>query len=143
MRGVPLRVEIGPRDVASGEVVLARRDMPGKEAKLKSPIAELPARSRALLSEIQRNLYAQAVAWKQAETRPFDDYSSFRKQMEGEGGGGLADVYWCGAPACETRIREETKATCRAIPLDQQVSPGRCIVCGENANERAFFAKAY
>ncbi len=143
MRGVPLRVEIGPRDVASGEVVLARRDMPGKEAKLKSPIAELPARSRALLGEIQRNLYAQAVAWKQAETRQFDDYSSFRKQMEGEGGGGLADVYWCGAPACETRIREETKATCRAIPLDQQVSPGRCIVCGENATERAFFAKAY
>ncbi len=143
MRGVPLRVEIGPRDVASGEVVLARRDMPGKEAKLKSPIAELPTRSRALLSEIQRNLYAQAVAWKQAETRQFDDYSSFRKQMEGEGGGGLADVYWCGAPACETRIREETKATCRAIPLDQQVSPGPCIVCGENAIERAFFAKAY
>ncbi len=143
MRGVPLRVEIGPRDVASGEVVMARRDMPGKEAKLKSPIAELSARSRALLSEIQRNLYAQAAAWKQAETRQFDDYSSFRKQMEGEGGGGLADVYWCGAPACETRIREETKATCRAIPLDQQVSPGRCIVCGENAIERAFFAKAY
>ena len=143
MRGVPLRVEIGPRDLASGEVVLARRDMPGREAKVKSPMAELPARSRALLSEIQRNLYAQALAWMQAETRQFDDYSSFKKQMEGEGGGGLADVYWCGLPACETRIREETKATCRAIPLAQQVPSGRCIVCGENATERAFFAKAY
>jgi len=143
MRGVPVRVEIGPRDVASGEVVLARRDAPGKESKRKAPIAELPARSRALLDEIQRDLYAQALARREAETRQFDDYASFQKQMEGEGGGGLADVYWCGAAACETRIREETKATCRAIPLSQQIAPGRCIVCGETASERAFFAKAY
>src|SRR5208337_1082753 len=109
----------------------------------KVPIAELPARSRALLDEIQRNLYAQALARREAETRQFDDYASFQKQMEGESGGGLADVYWCGAAACETRIREETKATCRAIPLSQQIPLGRCVVCGENASERAFFAKAY
>ena len=63
--------------------------------------------------------------------------------MEGEGGGGMADIYWCGNPACETQIREETKATCRAIPLNQNGAAGRCIVCGEPAHERAFFAKAY
>jgi prolyl-tRNA synthetase len=143
MRGVPIRVEIGPRDVASGEVVLARRDIPGKDAKRKAPIAELADRSRAQLDEIQRGLYAQALAWREAETRQFDDYASFLKQMEGEGGGGLANVYWCGAPACETKIREDTKATCRAIPLAQQIAPGKCIVCGESAGERAFFAKAY
>ncbi len=143
MRGVPIRIEIGPRDVASGEAVLARRDVAGKEGKRKAPIAELPAHSRALLDEIQRNLYAQALVWRESETRQFDDYASFHKRMEGEGGGGLAEVYWCGAPACEASIRDDTKATCRAIPMGQQVAPGRCIVCGESAAERAFFAKAY
>ena len=63
--------------------------------------------------------------------------------MEGEGGGGMAHVYWCGNPACETKIREETKATCRAIPLNQDGAAGKCIVCGEPATERAYFAKAY
>ena len=55
----------------------------------------------------------------------------------------MADIYWCGRAACETQIREETRATCRAIPLEQNVAAGRCLVCGEAANERAFFAKAY
>ena len=64
--------------------------------------------------------------------------------MEGEGGGGFADIYWCGKPVCETKIREETRATCRAIPLDQiDIRRATCIVCGEAATERAFFAKAY
>jgi prolyl-tRNA synthetase len=63
--------------------------------------------------------------------------------MAGEGGGGLADIYWCGSAACETRIREETRATCRAIPLDQNNPPGKCVVCEEPASERALFAKAY
>jgi prolyl-tRNA synthetase len=63
--------------------------------------------------------------------------------MEGEGGGGFADIYWCGNPACETRIREETKATCRAIPIEQNTQPGKCLVCGEPATERVFFAKSY
>jgi len=143
MRGVPIRVEIGPRDVASGEVVLARRDMPGKEAKRKAPIADLAAQSRSLLDEIQRGLFAQARAWRESQTRRFEVYADFLKQMEGEGGGGLADVYWCGSAACETKIREDTKATCRAIPLAQQNPTGKCIVCGERASERAFFAKAY
>ena len=78
-----------------------------------------------------------------AETRQFDDYAKFKEQMATEGGGGMADVYWCGNPDCETRIREETKATCRAIPIDQPKAAGRCIVCGEDASERALFAKAY
>jgi prolyl-tRNA synthetase len=77
-----------------------------------------------------------------AETRSFDNYEALRRQMEGEGGGGLAEVHWCGDPSCETRIREETKATCRAIPLDQQGPSGPCIICGK-PGEKAFFAKAY
>jgi prolyl-tRNA synthetase len=143
MRGVPVRIEIGPRDVASGEAVLARRDKSGPEAKSKASMATISESVSAMLAEIQASLYAQAKTAMIANTRKFDDYDALKKHMEGEGGGGFADIYWCGNPACETRIREESKATCRAIPLEQSTQPGKCIVCGEPAAERAFFAKSY
>jgi prolyl-tRNA synthetase len=143
MRGVPVRIEIGPRDVASGEAVLARRDKSGPESKSKASLGSIADAVGVLLGEIQKNLYAQAKAAMIANTRKFDDYANFRRHMEGEGGGGFADVYWCGNPVCETRIREETKATCRAIPLTNDGVAGKCLVCGEPAPERAYFAKAY
>ncbi|MFI5351989.1 MAG: proline--tRNA ligase [Candidatus Binatales bacterium] len=143
MRGVPLRIEIGPRDVASGEVVAARRDLPAGQNKSKLKMESIAEHTPALLNEIQRSLYEQSKHTRETETRQFEDYQKLRAQMEGEGGGGFADIYWCGNPACETKIREETRATCRAIPLDQKTPPGKCIVCAEPASERAFFAKAY
>ena len=143
MRGIPIRIEIGPRDVAAGAVVLARRDRLGPEAKQKAFLAEVPSRVTSLLAEIQQSLFDQALGSRNANMREFDDYTAFAEQMEGEGGGGMAHVYWCGNPACETKIREETKATCRAIPLNQDGAAGKCIVCGEPATERAYFAKAY
>jgi prolyl-tRNA synthetase len=143
MRGVPVRIEIGPRDVASGEAVLARRDKSGPEAKSKASIATIAETVSALLGEIQKNLYAQAKAAMVANTRDFDDYATFRKHMEGEGGGGFAHIYWCGNPVCETKIREETKATCRAMPIVNDGVAGKCLVCGESATERAYFAKSY
>jgi prolyl-tRNA synthetase len=143
MRGVPMRIEIGPRDVASGEAVLARRDKSGPEAKSKASMATIAETVSAMLAEIQASLYTQAKTAMVANTRKFDDYDTFKKHMEGEGGGGFADLYWCGNPACETKIREEIKATCRAIPLEQHTQPGKCLVCSEPAFERAFFAKSY
>ena len=143
MRGVPVRIEIGPRDVASGEAVLARRDKSGPDAKSKASMTTIAETVSAMLATIQASLYTQAKTAMVANTREFDDYDAFKKHMEGEGGGGFADLYWCGNPACETRIREETKATCRAIPLEQDTQPGKCLVCGESATERAFFAKSY
>jgi len=143
MRGVPIRIEIGPRDVATGEAVLARRDMKGPEAKAKVSRASIAENAKSMLEEIQRSLHAQAKAARDATTREPADYAAFREQMAGEGGSGFALAYWCGNPACETKIREETKATCRAIPLDQKIAPDKCIVCGESAAERAYFAKAY
>jgi len=143
MRGVPLRVEIGPRDLATNEAQTARRDILGPAGKAKVTVAQIATRATELLSEIQKNLYQQAKSAIDANTRSFDSYDALRAQMEGEGGGGFADIYWCGNPVCETKIREETRATCRAIPLNQNGSAGNCIVCGEPANERAFFAKAY
>jgi prolyl-tRNA synthetase len=143
MRGVPLRIEIGPRDVAGGEVVLARRDITGPAGKSKAPLAEVATRAKAMLEEIQINLYRQAKAAADANTHSFDDYGKLCAQMADEGGGGFAEVYWCGNASCETRLREETRATCRAITLNQRSDRGVCIVCGEPATERAFFAKAY
>jgi prolyl-tRNA synthetase len=143
MRGVPVRIEIGPRDVASGEAVVARRDKSGPEAKSKASMATIAETISVMLGEIQTSLYAQAKTAMIANTRKFDDYAAFKKHMETEGGGGFADLYWCGNPVCETRIREESKATCRAIPLEQHGAPGKCLVCGESAAERAFFAKSY
>ena len=143
MRGVPVRVEIGPRDVASGSVIMARRDIATKEAKVKAPIPDLPSAVARLLDEIQANLFNQARAAMVAETRRFDDYEALRRQMEGEGGGGFAEVNWCGDSACETQIREETRATCRAIPLNQlPTDRAPCIICGQDG-EQAYFAKAY
>jgi prolyl-tRNA synthetase len=143
MRGVPLRIEIGPRDVAAGEAVAARRDLPAGQNKSKLAIAALAEGVAAMLKEIQRSLRVQAEKARDANTRQIGDYQALRALMEGEGGGGFADLFWCGNPACETKIREETRATCRAIPLDQHHAPGKCIVCAEPASERAFFAKAY
>ncbi|HZO82117.1 MAG TPA: proline--tRNA ligase [Candidatus Binataceae bacterium] len=143
MRGVPVRIEIGPRDVAAGSAMLARRDQLGKQGKAPASLDAIATHVSKLLDEIQKSLYAQARDAMRANTRQFDDYARLRAQMEGEGGGGMADVYWCGSAACEIRVREETRATCRAIPLGQNGAPGRCIVCGQAAKERAFFAKAY
>ncbi|HVC44716.1 MAG TPA: proline--tRNA ligase [Candidatus Binataceae bacterium] len=143
MRGVPLRVEIGPRDVAAGEVVMARRDILGPAGKSKVALTEVAARAVTLLAEIQKNLLAQARAAMDANTLRPSNYDQLQTQMAGEGGGGFADIYWCGRAECETRIREETRATCRAIPLNQSHPPDKCIVCGEPASERALFAKAY
>jgi prolyl-tRNA synthetase len=143
MRGVPLRVEIGPRDLATNEALTARRDIPGPPGKSKVSIDQIATRTKDLLDEIQKNLYQQAKSTIDANTRSFDSYDQLRAQMEGEGGGGFANIYWCGNPVCETKLRDETRATCRAIPLNQQAPNGRCVVCGEAANERAYFAKAY
>jgi prolyl-tRNA synthetase len=143
MRGVPLRVEIGPRDVAAGEAVLARRDITGPAGKSKTALAAIAGSVKSSLQQIQSNLYNQAKVAADANTRQFNDYRELQEQMAGEGGGGFAEVYWCGNPVCETRISEETRASCRAIPLNQHNDSGRCIVCREPAAERALFAKAY
>jgi prolyl-tRNA synthetase len=143
MRGVPLRIEIGPRDVAQREAMIARRDLPGRDAKIKVPFDEISPKVSELMTVIQRSLFTQAASLRDSNTRDFEDFDALCKHMEGEGGGGFARVYWCGNPDCETKIREQTKATCRVIPLGQQARAAPCVVCGEASRERAYFAKAY
>ncbi len=139
MRGVPLRVEVGPKDVAKQSVVLARRDRPGKEGKTFASLAGLPETVKQLLVDIQAALFERALAFRRAHTVETRDYAEFKAAVEN----GFVLSHWCGAAACEERIKEETKATLRCIPLEQTTDPGRCVVCGQAAKEKAFFAKAY
>jgi prolyl-tRNA synthetase len=147
MRGVPLRMELGPKDVAKGTVVLARRDRPGKEGKSFVPQEGIAAAVVAMLDEIQKALYERALAFREANTAEPADYKEFQKAVEK----GFAFSWWCGVTDCEAKIKEETKATMRCIPLDQTLGtgrsaaggPGKCVYCGQPAKERAIFAKAY
>jgi len=138
MRGVPLRLEIGPRDVAAGQVLSARRDRLG-EGKEALPLAGLRERIPALLEEIQRALLERARRFREAHTAYPESYQELAAAVEQ----GFAWAWWCGSPACEDRVKEETKATTRNIPLEQPGGSGRCIVCGAEARQMAVFARAY
>ena len=147
MRGVPLRMELGPKDIAKGTVVLARRDRPGKEGKSFVPQQGIAPVVAAMLEEIQKALYERALAFREANTAEPAGYDEFKKEVEN----GFAFSWWCGGTDCEEKIKEETKATMRCIPLDQTLGTGRsaadgtgkCIYCSRPAKEKAIFAKAY
>jgi prolyl-tRNA synthetase len=139
MRGVPLRVELGPKDVAKGSVVLARRDRPGKEGKSFVPQQGIAVAVAVALEEIQRALHDRALEFRKSKTVETADYGEFQKAVET----GFALSWWCGSGDCEAKIKEETKATMRCIPLDQPGGSGKCILCGQPARDKAIFAKAY
>jgi prolyl-tRNA synthetase len=141
-KGVPVRVELGPRDLAQKSCVLARRDIPGKEAKIMGvPLDAAPARIQELLLVIQRDLLERARAFRQAGTYEVNTYDEFKKKLEEPGG--FLWAHWDGTRKTEDRIAEETKATIRCIPFDGPVEPGRCIVTGNPSARRVIFAKAY
>src|ERR1700723_1896873 len=139
MRGVPLRMEIGPKDVAKQSVVLGRRDRPGKEGKSFVPQEGLAAAVAQLLEEIQKSLYDRALAFREANTSEPASYDDFKKAVEK----GFAFSWWCGSSECEAKIKEETKTTMRCIPLEQPGGSGKCIHCVHPAKEKAIFARAY
>ncbi len=139
MRGVPLRLELGPKDVAKGSVVLARRDKPGKEGKSFVAQQGIAAAVAQTLGEIQQALFDRALAFRKAHTVDAVDYEEFKKAVET----GFAFSWWCGSGDCEAKIKEETKATMRCIPLEQPGGSGKCVYCGNPASEKAIFAKAY
>nr|MBC7245903.1 proline--tRNA ligase [Chloroflexota bacterium] len=139
MRGVPLRVELGPKDVQKGQAVLVRRDLPRQESKSTAAIDALSAAVRDILDAIQRNLYAQALRFREENTFYPTTYDELREAVAE----GFALAYWCGSADCEATIKEETKATIRCIPLQQDGEPGRCVYCGNQAKEKAVFARAF
>jgi len=147
MRGVPLRIELGPKDVAKQSAVLARRDRPGKEGKVFASLADLPVTVEKLLAEIQESLYAKALAFRRSNTHNAQTHDELKKAVEN----GFAFSGWCGSGDCEGKIKEETRATMRCIPLDQEAvlgtgggaASGKCVYCGQPAKNRAIFARAY
>ena len=136
LRGVPVRVEIGPKDVENKAVTLAGRSPRGRRSV---PSEEIADSVRGMLDDIQRSMLERAREFQRAHTHQPEDYEKFKEAIES----GWAEVWWCGDPADEVRIQQDTKATNRVILLDQETGEGSCIVCGKVARERAIFARAY
>jgi prolyl-tRNA synthetase len=139
MRGVPLRMEIGPKDVAKGSVVLARRDRPGREGKSFVSQEGIAESVEQQLGAIQKALLERALEFRNARTSEPKNLEEFRAAVEQ----GFARSPWCGDSKCEEQIKETTKATLRCIPMEQPVGAGVCIFCGKPSNELAIFGKAY
>jgi len=139
MRGVPVRVELGPKDVAKQAAVLARRDKPGREGKVSVALADLPATIEKLLAEMQQSLHDKALSFRKSNTHATKNIEELKTAVET----GFALASWCGSGDCEAKIKEETRATMRCIPLEQQGLPGDCVACGKPAKDNAIFARAY
>jgi prolyl-tRNA synthetase len=139
LRGVPLRIEIGPKDIEKGSVALARRDIPGRDGKSFIPQAGLKKTVDKILDTIHKTMLEKARSFRDAHIFNPIDYEEFKQVVQN----GWANSYWCGKQECEDRIKEDTKATTRCIPLDQKTGEGKCIYCGENAREKVYFARAY
>src|SRR5262249_45017647 len=127
---------------AKSACVLARRDLPGKEAKeFGVPLTGAPARIAEVLKEMQSALLKKARAFRDANTFEVDSYDDFKKKIEEPGGFLLA--HWDGTPETEKRIADETKATIRCIPFDRKKETGKCILTGQPSAGRVVFAQAY
>jgi prolyl-tRNA synthetase len=142
LRGVPVRVELGPKDIAKSACVLARRDLPGKEGKeFGVPLAGAPARIAEVLKDMQSALLKKARAFQDANTFEVNTYDELKVKLAGPGGFMLA--HWDGTAETEKLIADETGATIRCIPLDRKAEQGKCIVTGKPSAGRVVFAQAY
>jgi prolyl-tRNA synthetase len=137
-KGVPLRIEIGPRDVAAERMVLARRDTREKQSvgidRGREAVGET-------LAAIQERLLASARQVLAGRTGEVDDYAVLRDRIAANAGWSL--VHWCGDAGCEARLKTETKATIRCVPNDGTAERGRCVLCGSSSHRRVVVARAY
>lgn len=138
LKGVPLRIAIGPKDLEKGTVEMARRDTLTKEIV---ETASVVARVEALLEEIQDNLFTKAINYRATHTTQVSSYDEFKKVLNEKGG--FISAHWDGTSATEEKIKKETKATIRCIPLDTDNEAGTCIVSGKVSARKVLFAKAY
>ncbi|MDJ1472053.1 proline--tRNA ligase [Xanthocytophaga flava] len=138
LKGVPVRVAIGPRDLENGTAEVARRDT--KEKKVYS-MENLASQIEGLLADIQQNIYQKAQTFRTANTTKVETYDEFKQMLDEKPGFVLA--HWDGTSETEERIKEETKATIRCIPLDAPAEEGKCIVTGKPSSRRVLFARAY
>jgi prolyl-tRNA synthetase len=138
LKGVPIRIEIGPRDVKLNQVTFARRDTYQKTAKKEEGVVQA---TKQLLEEIQNNLYNVAKANLEEKTATVQNYDEFRKIIKEKGG--FIKAAWCSDSNCEEKIKEETGATIRLKPLEKEKPTAECIYCGNKAVEMVYFARSY
>jgi len=138
LKGVPLRIAVGARDLQQGTVELARRDTQTKETVPQEGLAD---KIITLLSDIQENIYKKASAYRDSHITEVNSYDEFKQVLADKGG--FIAAHWDGTPETEKRVKEETKATIRCIPLNNKQEEGTCIFSGKPAKQRVLFAKAY
>jgi prolyl-tRNA synthetase len=137
LRGVPIRLGMGMRDLESGTIEIARRDNLTKESR---PLEGIIDHIKSLLDEIQANIFDRALKFREDNTFKVDSWEAFKEQIER---GGFISAHWDGTAETEAKIKDETKATIRCIPLDAQPEEGKCIYSGAPSNRRVLFARAY
>ena len=137
LKGVPIRLAFGARDLENNTVEIARRDTLTKETRSFNDIA---AYMNQLLKEIQETIYNKAFDFRSASTREVNSYDAFKVEIEK---GGFLLCHWDGTPETEEKIKNETKATIRCIPLEGDLTPGKCMVTGNPSKQRVVFARAY
>ncbi|TYS67866.1 proline--tRNA ligase [Sutcliffiella horikoshii] len=138
MKGIPLRLEAGPRDIEQQQVVLVRRDT---GEKLITPIDGLESKIQEVLEDIQSNLLEKARSHRESKTSVATTFQAFKEQIEHKGG--FIKAMWCGDQACEDKIKEETSATSRCMPFEQEQVAESCVCCGNEAKHMVYWAKAY
>lgn len=137
-KGVPLRIEIGPKDIAKQSVVVVRRDSGEKEFVVEGDVVSSVAKK---LQDIQQNLFDKALEFRKNNTHIVNSWEEFKETIDNEGGFLMA--HWCTDADCEEKIKKETKASTRCIPFDQPEEEGACVYCGKKSNKRIIFARAY
>lgn len=137
-KGVPVRLEIGPRDIVKNSVVVVRRDSGEKESIGEKKVVVYV---KKLLDDIQESLFSKALRFQKDNSRIVDSWDEFKTVIERDKG--FIYAHWCGSAECEVKIKKETKATIRSIPFSQKQEEGKCIFCGDPSKGRVIFAKAY
>ena len=138
MRGIPVRVEIGPKDIEKGQCVLVRRDT---REKYQTALEDVPQKLAQLLETIQADMLARAREHRDSHISDALDYSEFQTALDKKPG--FIRAMWCGDQACEDKIKEETTATSRCMPFEQEQISDVCVCCGRPAKKLVFWGKAY
>ena len=141
LRGVPVRVELGPKDLASNACVLARRDLPKEKKEMGVPLRAAAVRIVEMLRAMQAELRERARLFREASSLEVNSYDEFKKKIDEPGG--FLWAHWDGTRETEDRVASETKATIRCIPFNRSGEAGKCMVTGKPSEGRVVFAKAY
>jgi len=138
LQGIPVRIEIGPRDEDNKQAVVVRRDT---REKIFISAEELRNKINSLLVTMQEDLLEKSRVFREENTHNIDNYDDFKQQIEDPGG--FFNAHWCGSADCEQKIKDDTKATIRLIPFDMPDKSGKCMLCGSESQGRVIFARAY